>query len=408
MIVYFGLIFFGLNLIGAATAPLKQNEYFLSLFREAKNPLFGLAVGIIFTAIVHASAIPISILIILGQQGLISLENALPIVLGANIGTTATAIVGSLFMSVSGKRSAVSHLLFKCFGVGASLLLFPFFVAFLKVLSHSIAQQIALSHVFVSLLIVVMFIFLLKPFTRMVEFILPGKDEALPLWPEYLDEKCLTTPGDALACVNRELSREIMLAGRMFRESVDLIDEWSDARKKDVMYIELVVDNLQAEITGFLWNISCGELSPALSKRLFAFSVIVDDIERIGDRSTNLVELSESRYKKSAVFSEQAYVEIKEIGHMVGRNIEDTALLLEAKDQSRIKDIFYRHEEIRLKVKEATERHLKRFYMKLCKAEAGPLFIDVLINLEIISEHCQTIAERLEGLPAGSQGSAAG
>jgi len=404
MVIYFGLIFFGLSLVGDATEPLKKNEFFLGLFRETKNPFLGLAVGIVFTAIVHASAIPIGILIILGQQGLISLDNAFPIVLGANIGTTATAIVGSIFMSVSGKRSALSHLLFKCFGVGVCLVLLPFFVPFLKVLSPSVAQQIAFSHVFLSLLIVAMFIFLLKPFTRLVEHILPGKDETLPLWPEYLDQKCLTSPADALACVNKELSREMMLAGRMFSESIGLVRNWNEARKKDVGYIELVVDNLQAEITSFLWNISCGELSPALSKRLFAFSVIVDDIERIGDRSTNLVELAESRNKRSAGFSDEAFAEIEEIGDMVARNIEDAAALLQAKNQSIIQELFYRHEEIRLKAKEATEKHLRRFYMKLCRAEAGPLFIDILINLEVISEHCQTIAERIEGLPTGSQG----
>ena len=401
MVVYFGLIFFGLGLIGDAAAPLRENSHVLAFFREAKNPLLGLAVGIVFTAIVHASAIPISILIILGQQGMISIENALPIVLGANIGTTATAIVASFFLSINGKRTALSHLLFKCSGVGLCFLLFPLIIAFLKWLSPSTAQQVAYSHVLLSLMIVFLFIFFLKPFARVVERCVPGKDGTLPLWPEYLDPKLLAMPREALMCVNQELSREIMLAGRMFSQSIDLIARWSEARKKDVMYMELVVDNLQSEITGFLWNISCGELSPDLSKRLFAYSVIVDDIERIGDRSTNLVELSKSKHLRDAAFSEPAYGEIGAISGMVAQNIEETATLLERRDQARIRDIFLRHEEIRLKVKEATEKHLKRFYTKLCRAEAGPLFIDILINLEIISEHCQTIAERIEGLPSG-------
>lgn len=85
---------------------------------------------------------------------------------------------------------------------------------------------------------------------------------------------------------------------------------------------------------------------------------------------------------------------------MVAKNIEDTSALIVERDQARIRKVMFRHEEIRLKVREATEKHLKRFYMKLCQAEAGPLFIDILINLELISEHCQTIAERILGLPA--------
>ena len=399
MTVYFGLIFFGLGLVGDATAPLKENEQFLRFLRETRNPFLGLAVGIVFTAIVHASAIPVSILIILGHQGLISIENAFPVVLGANIGTTATAIAGSLFMSVNAKRTAVAHLLFKCLGVAICLIFFPLCIALLKWLSAVTAQQVAYSHVLLSLLIVAVFIFFLKPFSRMVERLLPGKDETLSLFPENLDEKCLETPRLALACVNKELSREIMLAGRMFTTSLGLVTSWSETRRKDIMYIELVVDNLQDEITAFLWHISCGELSPELSKRLFAFSVIVDDIERIGDRSTNLVELSESKYRRNASFSEEAYGEIREIGGLVAKNIEDTASLLEEKDQARIREVFLRHEDIRIKIKEATEKHLKRFYVKACQAEAGPLFIDLLVNLETISEHCQIITERIEGLP---------
>jgi phosphate:Na+ symporter len=400
MVVYFGLIFFGLGLLADATAPFRENEHFIRFFRETRNPLLGLCAGIVFTAIVHASAIPISILIILGHQGLISIENALPIVLGANIGTTATAIAGSLFMNVAGKRSAVAHLVFKCVGVGVCFLLFPLFVGLLKGVSSDVAQQIALSHVFVSLLIIALFIFILKPFARVVEAALPGKDETLPLWPEYLDEKCLVIPREALSCVNKELSREILLAGRMFSGSLHLIGVWSESRKRDIMYVELVVDNLQAEITDFLWNISSGDLTPDLSKKLFAFSVIVDDIERIGDRSTNLVELSESRNRRNAAFSEEALKEIDEIGQMVAKNIEDTSSLIVKRDQGRIREVMFRHEEIRLKAREATEKHLKRFYMRLCQAEAGPLFVDILMNLELISEHCQAIAERILGLPA--------
>ncbi|PKN05909.1 MAG: Na(+)/phosphate symporter, partial [Deltaproteobacteria bacterium HGW-Deltaproteobacteria-7] len=93
MIFYFGLIFFGLEIISQTAAPLKQSPVFVHYFTQAKNPLFGLGLGIVVTAIVHASAIPISILAVLAQQDLVGLENAIPVVLGANIGTTVTALL---------------------------------------------------------------------------------------------------------------------------------------------------------------------------------------------------------------------------------------------------------------------------------------------------------------------------
>jgi len=398
IILYFGLIFYGLSLIGNATAPVKDSALFIRFFREAQNPFVGIGIGLIFTAIIQASAIPIGILIVLGQQGLISLEGAIPIVLGANIGTTATAILGSIVMNINGKRSAVAHLLFKVLGVIVFLIFLPAFLYLLKKLSPDIAQQIAFGHFGLNILITVMFVFLLRPFSVLVEKIIPGTDQALPLWPEFLDEKCLITPDEALVCVKKELGREIALTQKMLTVSLSLIPEFKHAKQRDISYIELVVDNVQAEITQYLWNVSCGQLTQALSKRLFAFSSIVYDIERIGDRSTNIMELAESRHKRHAIFSDPAKAELKEIGSLVMENLNDAALLIEQRDENKIHNVFERHVQVVAAIKVATEKHLVRFYQKMCRAEAGPIFVDILVNLERISDHCLVIAEHIKGI----------
>jgi len=395
---YFGLIFFGLQLTADATAPLKENRFFLDIFHHTKNPFIGVVIGALFTALIHSSAIPISIATIMGQQGLITIENAIPIVLGANIGTTITAIMGSIAANIDGKRSALAHVLFKLVGVIICLTALPFFLILLQHLSSSIAQQIALGHFIFNVLLAVVFIPFLKPLSTLIEKILPGKETTLPLWPEYLDTKCLARPEDALFCVKQELSREILLARRMFTESLKLVTKFSEARKKDINYIELVVDNLQTEIVNYLWNISCGQLSPSLSKKLFAFSKIVYEIERVGDRSTNLVELSEEKHKRRALFSGSAQDELKEISTLTINNLDDAVSLIETKDTMRISMIFERNRRVKICVKKATEQHLERFYQKICLAEAGPIFVDMLVNLERISDHCQTIAECIHGI----------
>jgi phosphate:Na+ symporter len=397
-LIYFGLIFFGLSLAGDATSPLKDNKAFVDFFHMAKNPLIGVGIGIVFTGIVHASAIPISILIIMGQQGLITIENAIPIMLGANIGTTVTALIGSIAGNIDSKRSAVSHLLFKCFSVIICLILLPVFIIFLKQISPSIAQQIALGHFTFNLFIAAIFVFLLRPFSVLIEKIIPGTDGALPLWPEFLDTKCLNSAKEALFCVKQELIRETILAKKMLKESVSLITKFSETKKKDIMYVEMVVDNLQAEITQYLWNISCGQLTPELSKELFAFSTIVYEIERVGDRSTNIVELAESKHTRKAIFSDAALNELKHIEELVMENLNDTSSLLERRDEKSLENIFKRNKEVEINIKIATGQHLERFYQKVCLAEAGPIFIDILLNLERISYHCKTIAERIAGL----------
>ncbi len=398
IIFYLGLLFFGLGLVSQAVGPLKDDPIFASLFRETRNPLFGVLVGLVFAAIVHASAIPIAILVLLGQHGLISIENALPIVLGSNIGTTVTALMGGMVGSVDGKRTAVAHLLSKSVGVILCLALLPFFTGLLKLLASSLPQQVALGHFLFNLFVAALFVPIIGPFSALVGRLIPGESRSLSVWPQYLNKQCLVSPSDALDCVKKELRRELLLSQEMFRNSLGLVSAFNEGKKRDIMYTELIVDNLQSEIVGYLWNISCGQLSPELTKRLFAFSSIVYDIERIGDRSTNLVELAESKERRKAFFSDAAYEELRAVGSLLSRDIEDALSLLEKRDDERIALIMERHERAARMIKDATERHLERFYAKVCEAEAGPIFVDILVNLKWISDHCRTIAENIAGL----------
>jgi len=173
-IFYFGLIFFGLNIVSDAAAPLGDNPAVVELFRQSRNPVLGILAGLVFASVVCSSAIPISILVILAQHNLMTLENALPIVFGANVGAAVTALVASLAANVNGKRSALSHFLFKFFGTVICLAVFPFFIAGIENLSSAVAQQIALGHVLFNVVIVVVFIFFLRPFSYLVERIVPG------------------------------------------------------------------------------------------------------------------------------------------------------------------------------------------------------------------------------------------
>ena len=207
MIFCFGLIFFGLQLVSQVTEPLKQSPVLVNFFTQIKNPFIGIGLGIAVTGIVQASAIPITILAILAQQDLVLLDNALPVIMGANIGTTVTALLVGSVATISGKRAALSHLAFKFIGVLLCLLFMPYFLVLLRFLSASTAQQIALAHFLLNIFIVLVFIFFLKPFARIMSKILPGQDETLPIWPEFLEQKDLFDAENALNDVQKELQR---------------------------------------------------------------------------------------------------------------------------------------------------------------------------------------------------------
>lgn len=392
-LLYFGTIFYGLSLIGLASVPLKDSPAFTAYFLSSRHPMTGFAIGLVFTAIVHASAIPISMLVMLGIQGLISIDNALPIVIGANVGTTATALLGSVASDINGRRTALAHLIFKCAGALVSMVLLVQFIDILKLVSSSIAQQVAFGHFIFNLVVVVMFIFFLSPFSRFVLKILPGEQEVIPLWPEYLHTKYLGEPRQALACVRNELKRQIVLAEKMCRTALEQYIKFRASKQRSVMYMELVMDNLQAEITKYLWGISCAALSEPLSKQLFTYSSFTYDIERIGDRSVNLAELAEQKFKRKGHFTPAANEELRAIGTLVLENLNDAIKLVDEKNIDIIRVVMERERRIDVKIKNAIGAHLERFYMKMCVAEAGPIYVDVLVNLERISDHCRLIAQ---------------
>ncbi|PKN71543.1 MAG: hypothetical protein CVU54_00540 [Deltaproteobacteria bacterium HGW-Deltaproteobacteria-12] len=393
MIFYFGLIFFGLEMVGQAAEPLKKSPDFLNFFAQAKNPLFGLALGVVVTGIIHASAIPIGILVILAQQDVVSLENALPVVMGANIGTTVTALLVGSVATVSGKRSAISHLVFKCTGVLLFLMFMPHFLVLLGALSSSVAQQIVLGHFLLNLLIVLVFISFLKPFARLMNKMIPGLDDPLPLWPEFLNQHDLSNPEKSLGDVQKELHRAMIIIQKMFISTIDLMAFPKEGKRKDISYIEMLVNNLRAQIVKFLWRISASQLSIKLSEKLFAYTAIVDDIESIGNHITLITDLVLQKAMKKIKFSESGEAEMLEIIGLISRNLDDARAIITEPHDQKINDIICREEEVDIKVKDARDRHIERFHRRLCQAEAGPFFVEMLIHLERISDHCNNIAE---------------
>jgi len=198
--------------------------------------------------------------------------------------------------------------------------------------------------------------------------------------------------------VRKELLRELSLNKQMLSDGQELILSYREGRRRDIHYVEMVVDNLQSEIARYLNRLSSSALSGKASRRLFAFSAVVDDIERIGDRAVNLAGLAKFKHESKADFSSEAEVELEEISRLVFKNLDDTASAMKQGDKLLIKDISDRDTMIDTKIQDALQNHLMRFRQRTCEAEAGPIFVDVLKNLERISDHCKNIGKYFENL----------
>ncbi len=381
VIFYFGLLFFGLSLVGTATLPLKNHPEIVGFFRNTQHPLTGFALSALFTALVHASAIPISILAIFAQQDLIRLDNALPMVIGANVGTTITALMAGMVSGIGGKRAALSHFFFKAAGAAICMAALPVLLDGLRYVSPNVAQQIAIGHFIFNLVIVVLFFPFIRNFSRLMEKIIPGKEEVLPLWSEFLRADAISQPGAALATVEKELSREILLAEKMFTLTTPLLRGYHEGRRRDILYIEMVANHLRHEIVEYLRKISCHEMSATLSEKLFAYTAMADDIERIGNHIVSFVDLAREKHYRDIEFTRAAEEELRDIEKQVAANIAAASFLIRRHDGDRAAEVYRRENDIDNAVKEAREKHLVRFHKRLCPAEAGPVFIEMLIHL---------------------------
>ena len=171
-IFYIGFVFFSLNLISTAMQPLHDNPALVRYLTEPHNPLFAIAVGCLFTAVVQSSSVTTGLAIIFAQQGLLSLENAVPIIMGANIGTTATVLVTIFKMDLAAKKTALSHLLFNVGGVVLFLPLFLLYGERLNEIDAAPAIALANIHLVFNLGTSLVFIMFLGPFTRLVDLLL--------------------------------------------------------------------------------------------------------------------------------------------------------------------------------------------------------------------------------------------
>lgn len=171
-IFYIGFVFFSLNLISSAMQPLHDNPALVRYLTEPHNPLFAIAVGCLFTALVQSSSVTTGLAIIFAQQGLLSLENAVPIIMGANIGTTATVLVTIFNMDLAAKKTALSHMLFNVGGVVLFLPLFLLYGERLNEIHAAPAIALANIHLLFNLGTALIFLLFLGPFTRLVDMLL--------------------------------------------------------------------------------------------------------------------------------------------------------------------------------------------------------------------------------------------
>lgn len=294
----FGILFYGMKLMSDSMRPLRTYQEFIDLLKGLENPLLGLLVGAAFTALVQSSSAFTGILIVLAQQGFITLEAGIPMLFGANIGTCITAGLASIGTSREAKRVALAHVIFKIAGVALFFFWIPAFADMIRFLAEKYnsgtARQIANAHTIFNVSLGLFFLPCTNLFAKLIVRILPDKPEEKGMqsvaW--HLDDNKIISPGIAINLARAEIARMAKLLGRMQRAIIVPFfsnDPRQDERFPNISLIQGIemreqkVNFLQEKIKNYLLKIAKQELTDEESIKVFGMVMIVKDMESLGD-----------------------------------------------------------------------------------------------------------------------------
>ncbi|MGO0122995.1 Na/Pi cotransporter family protein [Desulfothermobacter acidiphilus] len=317
-ILGFGLLFLGLKIMAEAMAPLKEAPFFReALLHVAHSPLLAIVVASIFTFLIHSSAAAVGIIIVLASQGLIDALAAFYFILGANVGTSFTALLASIGSSREAQRVAMAHFLAK---IGGTCLVFPLavpFVNWLNGISSSPSFQVANAHTFFNLFITAVF-FPLRNYGAMVlERLLPEKKRP-EFEPKYLSEALLDTPSLALGLAYREVTRISAKVLRMYLDVGRALKNGNLALVEDLMHQEQVLDHLVPKTTAYLTQLLRRPLHRDEFRRGIGLIHVLNDLELASDVLGNrLGTLLQDKVRENIQFSPTGEEELDLMYHEV-------------------------------------------------------------------------------------------
>ncbi|MGD2076337.1 MAG: Na/Pi cotransporter family protein [Gammaproteobacteria bacterium] len=319
MLMGLGMIFFGMSVMSDAMAPLRSYQPFLDLMSHMENPLTGILIAALFTALVQSSSATTGIVIVMATQGFISLPAGIALTFGANVGTCVTAILASIGKPREATRAAVVHVLFNVFGVLLWLGLIDQLAQLvtwlspahpgltgLERLAADTPRQIANAHTIFNVANTLIFIGLAGQFARFVEWLVPDKplEEVVIAKPLYLDEELLDTPSLALERVRLEIGHMGERVKAMLQSIMPAILAGDRLTLKEVARIDDEVDILHRAIISYLGRISRRKLTEGHTQEFINLMAAANDLENIGDIiETDLVHLGNQRISQGVSVS---------------------------------------------------------------------------------------------------------
>ncbi|MDO4329469.1 MAG: Na/Pi cotransporter family protein [Lachnospiraceae bacterium] len=401
ILIGFGLLFIGLDFMSSSIKPYRDAPIFAQAFAVlGRNPILGILTGAAVTAIIQSSSASVGILQTLALNGVVNWQSAVFITLGQNIGTCVTALLSSVGAHKTAKRAAVIHLLFNCVGaVIFGILMFILFIARPELAaSHINSVEISVFHTIFNITNTI----ILFPFSALLvklSYVLvkekqesAGASDVEGEMQRHLDSRILETPSFAIEHAENEVVRMGQTALMNLKIAGEALLQNNQFETDEVMKNEETINHMQNMLTDYLVkinNLSLNDQQHLLVKNLF---YTIGDIERIGDHCQNLAELAADKIKNQIFFSEEAQKELEEMLQAAVASVEHAVKSRELHDMFEVRQVVQSEEVVDNLEEDLRERHIERLSNNQCRTETGVIFLDVLSNLERVSDHALNIA----------------
>ncbi|MEG0639591.1 MAG: Na/Pi cotransporter family protein [Clostridia bacterium] len=397
-----GILFVGMDTMTTAMVPLQDWQGFRDLMTLAANPIVGVLVGAGITALLQSSSASVGILQALAGSGAISLQASLFILFGQNIGTCVTAILASVGANRTAKRAAVVHLLFNVIGTVIFVLVAMFLpmAQWVQTIGgDNLRLQIAVAHIIFNVTTTAMLLPLSGLLEKLACLVVRGQDPlSEPMSMQYFDKRLFSTPPIAAQQLFREVQRMAELAMQNYRFAMQYYFAPKDLSTDEFDNRERVIDYLNDEITQNLIELKGLNLDQGDVHLVGSLFHVVNDLERIGDHSTNIVEIGSVRKKEKIHFSNKAEHEIEELSGIVTAMLEKSThiVLCQIADVEIIGEVIELESHVDEMSEELADHHMERVKEKKCTPKNGMLYLDMLNNLERIADHADNLASSVD------------
>ena len=397
ILIGFAILMVGMDTMSDAVKPLADVPAFTNLFVMFSNPILGMIVGALLTAVIQSSSASVGILQALCITGKVTYASVIPIIMGQNIGTCITAILSSIGTSKNARRAALVHFYFNVIGTFVFMTVFysmNVVIDFALLDQSASAAGIAVIHTVFN----VGATFLLLPFTKGLEklaylSIKEDKDENTDKERiQLIDERFLESPSFAVEQCKQAVFKMAELSKEALFKAITLLDEFSEEKAEEVKVLEDKVDKYEDELGSYLIRLCSKNLVEKDSHVVSMLLHLIGDFERISDHAVNIMEAGREIADKKLTFSTEAKKEIEVFTRAIKDIVNISIQVVEDEDKKLAVTVEPLEEVIDHLNDKLKVRHVQRLREGVCTIELGFVFSDITTNYERVADHCSNIA----------------